>query len=203
MTLFDNTTDPIQTDCWYFWPHFFNKDEANALYTQLEAELEWQQGHIKIFGRTVAEPRLSAWYGDAGKSYTYSGKKQDPLAWHPSLWALKERLSRLTPAPPSVSLRFNSVLANYYRNGQDSMGWHSDDEPELGPQPVIASVNLGETRRFLWRQKADKSIKQEIALTHGSVLLMFGNSQTLWQHAIPKAPKKDKGRINLTFRWIY
>ena len=202
MELFDRYNAPVKTAHWYFWPHFLTQNEAKNIYKTLESELAWQQGHIKMFGKTLAEPRLTAWYGDAGKTYTYAGKRQEPLDWHPSLWQLKTAIEAIRPYPPSVSPRFNSVLANFYRNGQDSMGWHSDDEPELGPQPLIASLNLGATRRFLWRHKHDKSQKQTLHLNSGSLLLMFGDSQSHWQHAVPKSPKIAEGRINLTFRYI-
>ena len=182
-----------------FMEHFLTIKEANFYLKELTEKLAWQQGEIMMFGKKVLEPRLTAWYGDAGKSYTYSGKKQEPMPWYESLLNLKNRIE----ATPSVFARFNSVLCNYYRNGTDSMGYHADDEKELGIDPVIASVNLGETRRFLFRQKHDKSHKFELLLTHGSLLIMQGAMQHHWQHAIPKEPKKTNSRLNLTFRWIH
>ncbi len=195
-----------------FIEHFFKKEEADALLSDLTENIHWEQGEIMMFGKKVLEPRLTAWYGDEGKEYTYSGKKQTPLAWMDTLKGIKNKIEtdceKLTP-PQSREVRdvpynpvFNSVLLNYYRNGQDSMGWHSDDEKELGLNPTIASLNLGESRRFLIRNKADKNLKKEILLTHGSLLIMTDEMQHYWQHAVPKEPKKQQPRINLTFRWI-
>ncbi len=195
-----------------FIEHFFKKEEADALLSDLTENIHWEQGEIMMFGKKVLEPRLTAWYGDEGKEYTYSGKKQTPLAWTDTLKGIKNKIEtdceKLTP-PQSREVRdvpynpvFNSVLLNYYRNGQDSMGWHSDDEKELGLNPTIASLNLGESRRFLIRNKADKNLKKEILLTHGSLLIMTDEMQHYWQHAVPKEPKKQQPRINLTFRWI-
>ncbi len=187
-----------------FTEHFFKKEEADALLLDLTENIQWEQGEIMMFGKKVLEPRLTAWYGDEGKEYTYSGKKQTPLAWTDTLKGIKNKIEteceKLTP--PQYKAIFNSVLLNYYRNGQDSMGWHSDDEKELGRNPTIASLNLGETRRFLIRHKIDKNLKKEILLTHGSLLIMTDEMQHYWQHAVPKESKKQQPRINLTFRWI-
>jgi alkylated DNA repair dioxygenase AlkB len=180
-----------------YTPQFFTIDEADDYFNRLKNELAWAQGTIKMFGKSVFEPRLTAWYGDEGKAYTYSGKLQHPLSWHPVLGAIRDAVQAFQACP------FNSVLANYYRNGQDSMGWHSDNEPELGQNPIIASVNFGESRRFLFRRRDDTKVKHELLLTHGSLLVMAGTMQHHWQHAVPKEPKKTKPRINLTFRFIY
>jgi alkylated DNA repair dioxygenase AlkB len=198
-----------------FIDHFFKKEEADAILSDLTENIGWEQGEIMMFGKKVLEPRLSAWYGDEGKEYTYSGKKQTPLAWTDTLKGIKNKieLECQNSIPPDAELHcakcahqykaiFNSVLLNYYRNGQDSMGWHSDDEKELGRNPTIVSLNLGETRRFLIRHKIDKNLKKEILLTHGSLLIMTDEMQHYWQHAVPKEPKKQQPRINLTFRWI-
>ena len=181
-----------------FFPNFWETGEASALFNLLKNELIWQQSAIKMFGKTIQEPRLTAWYGDEGKIYTYSGKTQIPNAWHPALLIIKDKIEKQSDRCEV----FNSVLCNLYRTGIDSMGWHSDDEKELGINPVIASVNFGETRRFLLRHKKDKTIKHELSLTHGSLLLMHGTMQHFWQHAIPKEPKRTQPRINLTFRKI-
>ena len=194
-----------------FIESFFEKEEADNLQKELTENVDWQQGEIMMFGKKVLEPRLTAWYGDEGKVYTYSGKTQVPLPWNAQLLSIKHRIEQLTT--PSVYLtktaenalipkHFNSVLLNYYRNGTDSMGFHSDNEKELGLNPTIASVNFGESRRFIFRRKDDKNEKFELLLTHGSLLVMSGEMQHHWQHAIPKEPKKTKPRINLTFRWI-
>ena len=194
-----------------FIESFFDKDEADYLQKELTENIAWQQGEIMMFGKKVLEPRLTAWYGDEGKVYTYSGKTQVPMLWNKPLLSIKNRIEQVTT--PSVFLtkttkyalipkQFNSVLLNYYRNGTDSMGFHSDDEKELGLNPTIASVNFGESRRFIFRRKDDKNEKFELLLTHGSLLIMSGEMQHYWQHAVPKEPKKTKPRINLTFRWI-
>lgn len=181
-----------------FFPNFWETGEASVLFDLLKKELIWQQSAIKIFGKTVQEPRLTSWYGDEGKIYTYSGKTQIPNTWHQALLSIKDKIVKQS----GRSEIYNSVLCNLYRTGSDSMGWHSDDEKELGINPVIASVNLGETRRFLFRYKKDKSLKYELALTHGSLLVMSGTMQHFWQHAVPKEPKRAQPRINLTFRKI-
>ena len=186
-----------------FEEHFFNQQEADSLQKTLTETIAWEQGEIMMFGKKVLEPRLTAWYGEAGKSYTYSGKTQYGLTWTDALSLIKNKVE--AACQPIINYQpslFNSVLLNYYRNGQDSMGWHADDEKELGRNPVIASLNFGESRRFLFRRKADKNIKHEILLTHGSLLIMAGEMQHYWQHAVPKEPKKNLPRINLTFRWI-
>lgn len=181
-----------------FFPNFWETGEASVLFDLLKNELIWKQSAIKIFGKTVQEPRLTSWYGDEGKIYTYSGKTQIPNTWHQTLLSIKDKIEKQS----GMSEIYNSVLCNLYRTGSDSMGWHSDDEKELGINPVIASVNLGETRRFLFRYKKDKLLKHELALTHGSLLVMSGTMQHFWQHAIPKEPKRAQPRINLTFRKI-
>lgn len=191
-----------------FIEHFFDKTEADALFKELIDTTAWQQGEITIFGEKVLEPRLTAWYGEAGKIYKYSGKTNIALAWNVPLLHIKHKIE--SSIPPSVfpekmateKAFFNSVLLNLYRNGNDSMGFHSDDEPALGKNPVIASVNFGESRRFIFRRKDDKTVKHELLLTHGSLLIMAGEMQHYWQHGVPKEPKKTKPRINLTFRVI-
>ena len=185
-----------------FVEDFFNKKEADRLLQSLTETTPWEQGEITMFGKKILEPRLSSWHGDAGKVYTYSGKTQNPLPWTETLAFIKNKIVKQTfdaQATPSV---FNSVLANFYRNGQDSMGFHADDEKELGKNPTIASVNFGETRRFIFRRKDDKTTKHELLLTHGSLLIMSGEMQHFWQHAVPKEPNKTKPRINLTYRNI-
>lgn len=192
-----------------FIESFFTPSVSDQLLEALINEIDWQQGKITLFGKPILEPRLSAWYGDSGKSYTYSGKKQEPLPWHEKLIFIKNNVEKaiLNTYSEFLELKdtpsvFNSVLCNYYRNGNDSMGFHADNEPELGKNPVIASVNFGESRRFIFRQKDDKTKKHELLLSHGSVLIMAGEMQHSWQHAVPKEPRKVKPRINLTFRHI-
>jgi alkylated DNA repair dioxygenase AlkB len=163
------------------------------LLTALVTELEWEQKHLVMFGREVAEPRLSAWYGD--ERYTYSGVTLEPRAFTPTL----ERLKLL--CEHWAGSRFNSVLVNLYRNGDDSMGWHADDEPELGVEPVIASLSLGTTRRFKFRHRRTREIVDH-DLTGGSLLVMSGASQSAWMHSIPKQKRVADARVNLTFRSI-
>lgn len=175
-------------------------DEADACLRQLWRELAWEQREITLFGRRVLQPRLIAWYGDQDASYAYSGLELEPRPWHPLLRTLKGKVEEASGS------RFNSVLANAYRDGNDSMGWHSDDEPELGRCPVIASVSLGAERTFLLRRTA--SLRQpgeksrKLLLAHGSLLVMRGNSQDHYQHSVPKTRSETGLRINLTFRLV-
>ena len=219
----------------WFVPQFYTPSVSDAFFNELSSKLAWKQGEITLFGKKIAEPRLSAWYADEGKIYTYSGKVQTPLKWYPTLHLIKKDIEKYVHKNVNVDLHktinvdlhknvnvdlhktinkdvendaflfsdFNSVLCNLYRNGQDSMGFHADNERELGQNPLIASLNLGETRRFLFRRKDDKTVKYELLLTSGSLLIMGGETQHYWHHAVPKEPKRSKPRINLTFRHIY
>jgi alkylated DNA repair dioxygenase AlkB len=182
-----------------FIDNFFNETEADRLFKNLYETIDWQQGEIILFGKKVLEPRLTAWYGDADKTYKYSGKVNTPLPWNTPLLTLKDKIEN-QETPSVFQANFNSVLLNLYRHGSDSMGFHADDEPALGKNPIIASVNFGESRRFIFRRKDNKNEKYELLLTHGSLLIMAGEMQHYWQHAVPKEPKKAKARINLTFR---
>ncbi len=185
-----------------FIENFYTPSVSDAFLSELTTDLAWKQGEITMFGKKVLEPRLSAWYGDAGKTYTYSGKKQTPLPWHAGLLKIKTDIEAVISEQLAFDSYLNSVLCNYYRNGQDSMGFHADNEKELGQNPTIASINFGETRRFQFRRRDDKNVKYERALTHGSLLIMTGAMQHHWLHAVPKEPKRTKPRINLTFRHI-
>lgn len=161
----------------------------------LRDELEWEQREILMFGRRVLQPRLVAWYGDAEAVYRYSGDTLTPRPWHPVLSNLRDRLTRICDCP------FNSVLANGYRDGRDRMGWHCDDEKELGPRPVIASLSLGQERGFLLRRNGEKR-SHRLMLADGSLLIMRGTSQAEFRHALPGSKKPMGWRINLTFRRI-
>src|SRR5437764_14453253 len=161
---------------------------------RLIAETPWRADTIVVYGKRYLQPRLTAWYGEA--SYTYSGLTLDPLPLTPLLEQLRRTVEEVT------GHRYNSVLLNHYRDGRDSMGMHSDDEPELGPDPVIASLSLGATRSFLLRHKT-KKIGQKIELTDGSLLLMRGCTQHNWLHGINKTVKFTESRVNLTFRYIF
>jgi alkylated DNA repair dioxygenase AlkB len=175
-------------------------DEADALLDSLLALIPWENHRIRMFGREVASPRLSCWIGDPGASYVYSRTRFEPHPWPDALLDLRARVEQACGA------RFNSVLANLYRDGRDAMGWHSDDEPELGACPVIASVSLGAERRFLFRprhrnDRGDRAASV-LRLTHGSLLRMAGDTQQLYQHALPRTTRVAMPRINLTFRHI-
>jgi len=180
----------------YYFDNFFNSNESKFLFEQLETTIEWRQENIKIFGKSIAQPRLTALYGDANKPYTYSGLTWQPLAWTEELKMIKQTIEE------QVNVKFTTVLLNLYRHGQDSMGWHSDDEIELGKNPIIGSVSFGASRNFQFRSKADKKQKYALQLTNGSFLLMAGATQHYWQHQIPKTQKKVAPRINLTLRII-
>ncbi len=170
--------------------------EADALLGDLLVAIPWENHRIRIFGREVDSPRLSCWIGDPGTSYVYSGTRFDPHPWPVPLAGLRTRVELACGA------QFNSVLANLYRDGRDSMGWHSDDEPELGEQPVIASLSLGEARRFLFRAREGDRRTRELRLAHGSLLRMAGDTQRRYRHALPRMARVTMPRINLTFRQI-
>ncbi|BAZ91628.1 putative alkylated DNA repair protein [Raphidiopsis curvata NIES-932] len=178
------------------YPDFFSVEQSNQLFCELYGNIKWKQEIIHLFGKKMPIPRLTAWYGDEGKSYTYSGIEQHPESWNPTLKFIKSKIEEIVP------VRFNSVLINLYRDGKDTMGWHSDDEPELGKNPLIASISFGATRRFYLRHKYDKNQKNVIDLESGSVLLMQDQTQHFWQHKIGKTVKKVQPRINLTFRIV-
>ncbi|WP_372015993.1 alpha-ketoglutarate-dependent dioxygenase AlkB family protein [Pseudoxanthomonas sp. 10H] len=169
---------------------------AAALMQALLREVPWEVHRIRMFGRELASPRLSCWIGDPDASYRYSGSVFQPRPWPPALAALRDRLR------DELELESNSVLANRYRGGSDAMGWHSDDEPELGPAPVIASVSLGATRRFLLRHRRDPARRLALDLEPGSLLLMSGPTQAHWKHALPRTSRPVDERINLTYRRI-
>lgn len=172
---------------------FINGAEAALLMGRLRDEVPWSQHRIRLFGRWIDSPRLSCWMGDV--AYRYSGVTFEPLPWTATVRELNQRIE------VRIGRRFNSVLANLYRDGHDSMGWHSDDEPELGREPLIASLSLGTTRRFLLRRR-DRSERLALDLPAGSLLLMSGTSQRDWQHALPKTRRAVSERINLTFRQV-
>lgn len=175
---------------------WLSADVADALLSSLKQALPWERHVIRIFGREVPSPRLSCWVGDADAVYTYSRSRYEPRPWTAELQALRHRLERDTGGV------FNSVLANWYRHGDDSMGWHADNEPELGARPLIASMSLGTTRRFLMRRREDHRDRHEWPLQHGDLLLMRGDVQSQWQHAVPKQRGAVGERINLTFRHV-
>ena len=168
--------------------------DAASVLARLIAETDWRAESITLWGRQVAQPRLSAWHGEKG--YTYSGLALAPQPFTPLQLQLKAAIEEVT------GKRFNSVLLNYYRDGQDSMGMHSDDEAELGPAPAIASLSLGETRRFILKHKRTGE-RLGVDLASGSLLLMAGATQANWLHGINKSARELGPRVNLTFRYIY
>jgi alkylated DNA repair dioxygenase AlkB len=179
-----------------FYRTFFTEAQSNDFYKELDSNANWKQEKIKLYGKLIDLPRLTAWYGDEGKSYTYSGITVTPDPWMPALLEIKKEIEVVS------GVNFNSVLLNLYRGARDSVGWHSDDEPELGRNPVIGSVSFGATRSFQFKHKHNDAQRREIALPHGSYLLMRGPTQHYWLHQVPKKTKVHEPRINLTFRVI-
>jgi len=177
-------------------PDWLSTADADALFATLRDGIAWEVHRIRLFGRLVDSPRLSCWIGDPGATYVYSGARFEPQPWPAAMLSLRARLSR------EAGVDFNSVLANYYRDGRDYMGWHSDNERALGQRPVIASLSLGQARRFVFRPRSAKGAKHELTLPNGALLLMAGDTQSLYQHALPATAKPVDARINLTFRHI-
>lgn len=179
--------------------------EADALFATLLATVPWATHRIRLFGREVDSPRLSCWIGDPGAAYTYSGSRFEPHPWPAALSPIRERIGA------TCEVDFNSVLANLYRDGRDCMGWHRDDERELGARPAIASLSLGATRRFVLKAGArrgpdgacdDAAHRLALELPHGSLLVMREDTQRRYRHALPRTAKPVGPRINLTFRRI-
>lgn len=177
-----------------FYEDFLGQQEADLFFKLLQDQVPWKQEPIWMFGKKVMQPRLTALFGDPEVKYSYSGIEMKAFSWIEPLIQIRERLKAQVPT------QFTHVLLNYYRDGKDSMGWHRDNESSLGKNPCIASVSLGETRTFQIRNKETKSHKIDISLTHGSLLVMAGESQHFWEHQIPKTKKELGPRINLTFR---
>ncbi len=177
------------------WPAFIDADESTRLRHRWLSQLAWQQPQIRLYGRAVAIPRMQLWMGDADAHYRYSATLFQPEPWRPDVHQLAERISKV------AGQAFNSVLLNLYRDGQDAMGWHSDDEPELGREPLIASLSLGASRRFQLAHR-HQPYKLEIVLNDGDLLVMSGPTQHHWRHAIPRQANCHQARINLTFRRI-
>lgn len=178
---------------WY--PDWLSLATAGDMLERLKEEVVWKQDSIGTPGGVKPLPRLTAWQGEPGAVYIYSGIRNEPLPWSTTVLVLKNLAEEVTRA------HFNSVLLNRYRSGNDSMGWHADRERELGPTPVIASVSLGAARRFDLRHNGTGTIRT-FELTSGSLLVMRGSTQAQWRHRVPKAPAVQGERINLTFRWV-
>jgi len=179
-----------------YYPHFFDKKEADTIFTQLKTDIPWQQDEIKVYGKIHQQPRLTALFGNEGKPYSYSNIKMQPHPWNLLLQKIKFYVESV------ADTNFTTVLLNQYRDGKDSNAWHADNEKELGINPVIASLSFGAERIFQLKHNTDKDQKKSIILEHGSLLLMKGTTQHFWKHQIPKTSKPIGPRINLTFRVI-
>jgi alkylated DNA repair dioxygenase AlkB len=181
-----------------FFEEWLSPAEAARLHDALMREVPWEQKAISMMGRRVMQPRLVAWFGDPDAVYTYSGLRNEPLPWTPALLDIKHRVEAAAASP------FNSVLANLYRDGRDSMGFHADAERELGRDPVIASVSVGATRRFQLRYAGKRKDVpgRDFDLPGGSLLVMRGTTQHFWRHGVPKERAPVGPRINLTFRRV-
>ena len=175
--------------------NFFNPIDSDELLTKLISKLPWESMVIKMFGRETKIPRLQCWIGDEGCNYKYSGKKLNRQNWTKDLTMIREKIYK------EFKIDFNSVLVNYYRDGKDSMGWHSDDEKELGHNPTIASISFGSERDLVFKNKISKETLS-IAQVHGCLILIDGKTQKNWQHSVKKTRKVIGPRINLTFRNI-
>jgi alkylated DNA repair dioxygenase AlkB len=185
----NHTNDWTQVGTW----RDFEKEKLSSINFK---HINWRHDKLNMYGKTVYLPRYSAWYGDSDKPYTYSGLTLQPNPWNKCLLYIKTEIEKVTSA------KFNSVLMNWYRDGEDHLTWHTDAEKELGINPVIGSANFGETRRFLLRRNDDKNHKIELPLKHGTLLIMSGELQHFWQHSVPKQKKVKNNRFNLTFRVI-
>lgn len=180
----------------YYYPSFLLPDQALHYFNLLKHTLEWREEHIRLYGKLFKVPRLQAWYGDSEAGYCYSNLTMQPESWTDPLIILKKLCEQKTRHT------YNSVLANLYRDGQDSMGMHSDDEPELGLEPCIASLSLGQERTLIFSHKTSKE-KIRLPLVSGSLLIMKGKTQKYWQHGIAKTKRPLQARVNLTFRTIF
>lgn len=187
---------PLEGGHLVYISNFLTAEEAAFYYDHFLNNIKWQSDVIKFFGKVHVIPRLQAWYGDKGAKYSYSNIDLEPLPWTKDLLALKQAMRSHS------SENFNSVLLNLYRTGKDSNGWHSDDEKELGVEPEIASITLGQERIFHLKHKK-LPLKKSLLLKHGSLLIMKGETQRNWKHQIPKTAKAVAPRINLTFRRIF
>lgn len=175
------------------YPDGIERRASEVLFDRLFTEVRWEQHEVQVFGRSVPQPRLVAWFGDAGAAYTYSGLTLHPSPWLPCLLSVKTRCEEL------AGETFNSALANLYRDGRDTVAWHADDESDLGPDPVIASVSLGAERRFDFRHRGTGETVRTL-LPSGSIVVMAQGCQRHWRHQVPRMRRVRDARINLTFR---
>ncbi|AVR44776.1 alpha-ketoglutarate-dependent dioxygenase AlkB [Christiangramia fulva] len=185
----------IQNGEYIHIPGFFNKAKADKFFQSLLQNIEWKQESMNMYGKEIKFPRLTAWYGENDKPYSFSGITLNPNPWNKELLEIKEKIET------EAEVTFNSVLLNRYRDGNDSISWHTDAEKELGKNPVIASVNFGAERKFQLKH-IETGEKVELLLKHGSLLVMKGELQHYWKHQVPKTKAKVAERINLTFRVI-
>ncbi|MXV16493.1 alpha-ketoglutarate-dependent dioxygenase AlkB family protein [Hufsiella ginkgonis] len=186
----------LPTDVLDYRAQLFDERQSETYLQTFIRTIPWEQRVVSMYGKPVITPRLTAWFGDTGRDYAFSGNRFRPLPWTKELLEIKQRIE------PLAGALFNSVLLNYYRDGNDSVAWHSDNETELGKQPLIASVSFGQVRRFDIRHKRDHARKYAVRLENGSLLLMKGDLQHHWEHRIAKSVVPMKARVNLTFRII-
>ncbi len=180
----------------FYHARLFSHQQSHIYFNKLLKDIEWQEKSIKIFGKQIMQPRLMAWYGNEEAKYTYSGLQLTPLAWTDVLLSIKGKVEEY------LQTSFNSALLNLYRDGQDSMGAHRDNEKELGDQPVIASVSFGVERVFYFHHISNTALKLRLLLENGSLLVMKGRTQEHWKHGINKSKKVEEPRVNITFRTI-
>ena len=177
--------------------NFFDFDQSQLYMKHLTNDIKWKREKIRMWGKEIVTKKRIAWYADEGKSYTYSGSTFYPVQWNEVLLEIKKRVEQ------HIRFQFNSVLLNEYKSGEVGMGWHSDDEKELGIDPIIASLSFGANRDFIFKHKTDKSFEKiKIHLKSGSLLIMSGSTQHYWKHSLPKRLKVREPRVNLTFRKI-
>ena len=192
--------DPIKLDMIdanvVYYPNFFVKNEADAFFNNLLNTINWKQDTITVFGKAHLQPRLTAFYANNSNTYKYSNIVMQPNVFNTDLLNIKKAIEN------ELKINFTSCLANLYRNGKDSNGWHADDEKELGENPIIASISFGAERMFHFKHRFNKDLKMKLKLEHGSLLLMKDETQKYWLHQIPKTKKDIGNRINLTFRII-
>jgi alkylated DNA repair dioxygenase AlkB len=179
-----------------YYSEFFTKNDANIYFEDLLKTINWQQDSITVYGKTHLQPRLTSFLSNNNKTYKYSNTIMSPNPFEGSLLKIKNKIETI------LDIKFTSCLANLYRNGNDSNGWHADNEKELGTNPIIASISFGAERIFHFKHKQNPSLKRKLVLENGSLLLMKGETQNNWLHQVPKTKKKIGKRINLTFRII-
>lgn len=186
----------LPTDYLEYFPGLFDQQQSDYYLNKIINDTPWKQQVLKMYNKEVLTPRLTAWYGDKGTDYSYTGSVSNPIPWTPDLLEIKSIIE------PLAKTKFNSVLLNYYRDANDSVAWHSDKESVLGKHPVIASVSFGQVRSFDIRNKEDHSEKYSVRLEHGSFVLMKSGLQEKWEHRIAKSNKTMRPRVNLTFRLV-